>query len=122
MTIKEFNEHNKNNTMPKDWIGQGYGYKAGIEWDQVNENDIIYIPDLAYEDCTVKRGCAFSKRDFINMVADLLPENTSTKDIDEVAYKVFETVDWQFPTSVVGEWHAWGWFDPTNDEYILKFD
>ena len=87
MTIKEFNEHNKNNTMPKEWIGQGYGYN-----------------------------------DFINMVAELLPENTSAKDIDEVAYKVFETVDWQFPTSVVGEWHAWGWFDPTNDEYILKCD
>lgn len=71
MTIKEFNEHNKNNTMPKEWIGQGYGYKAGIEWDQVNEKDIIYIPEFAYEDCPIKRGCAFSKHDFINMVAEL---------------------------------------------------
>ncbi len=94
MTIKEFEEHNRNHDMPEMTLRQGTGYKS--EWDLSKPDDIIYIPEYAYsenEDGTISREDAFSARDFINL----------TNGDEKRAQDLFFFVDWQYPTSVLDE-------------------
>lgn len=112
MTINEFNTYNNNGNMPCEWIGQGYGYKdMETDWEDMNEEDIIYIPEYGYEEFLgvnyVERSSAYSKGDFIQLVVDYCKGNDiSTADqkmIDDIARDVFNWVDWQFPTTVIDE-------------------
>lgn len=112
MTIAEFKEYNKTNTMPCEWIGQGYGYKVtDTIWDDLNDDDIIYIPEYAYDkkdDGTVlvSRENAYSKRDFIQLIMEL---NDRYRDIGRcvqvkrMAAELFEALDWQYPESLLNE-------------------
>ena len=73
MTIAQFREYNKLGTMPYEWIGQGYGYKTDTAWNDLNDDDIIYIPEYGYgkEDngtILVSREDAYSKHDFIQLI------------------------------------------------------
>ena len=106
MTIAEFEKNNIERTMPKEWIGQGWGYKA--EWNPDRPTDIIYIPEYGYEDTDLEEGeelegdlvpreNAFSVEDFIRIC-----------DGDEKkAERVFDSADWQFPYSILDE----PWFE-----------
>ena len=112
MTIAEFNNYNKTNTMPREWIGQGYGYKVtDTAWNDLNDDDIIYIPEYGYDkedDGTVfvSREDAYSKNDFIQLIREL---DEKYRDIGRcvqvkrMAAELFETVDWQFPESLLYE-------------------
>ena len=101
MTIQEFNKYNTTGTMPREWIGQGYGYKADIDWSTVNQDDIIYIPEYGYEENnTVKRENAYSKRNFIEVAARYKIEFNMQS---VYAENLFDAVDWQFPESLVEE-------------------
>ncbi len=99
MTIAEFNKHNENHDMPCEWIGQGSGYKA--KWNPEYPDDIIYIPENAYEyyydeddNEPIDREQAFSMQDFIDLCdGDIVK-----------AKKLFDIVDWQFPTTELDEW------------------
>lgn len=112
MTIAEFKEYNKTNTMPCDWIGQGYGYKVTeTAWDDLNNDDIIYIPEYAYEkedDGTVivSRENAYSKRDFIRLIRELddrYLDIARQAEVKRMAAELFAAVDWQFPESLLNE-------------------
>lgn len=89
MTVKEFEHYNNFGIMPQGWIGQGTGYKA--TWDETQPDDIIYIPENAYEEYdghrTVNRENAYSVNDFINIC------NGNVKRARELFY----FCDWQFP-------------------------
>ena len=128
MKLSEFEQYNKNKNVPKDWIGQGYGYKdSDFDWDNGDPSDIIYIPEYGYsdEDTTVERKNAYSKNDFITAVRDMFEFEkieVSEKDIDGIAYRIFNIVDWQFPESELDEEHSMGYFDPESEDYILKKD
>ena len=107
MTIQEFNCYNRTNTMPSEWIGQGYGYKdTSKEWNNINDDDIIYIPECAYVGGTVDRDDAYSKQDFKRIIRSL---NNKYNDVarhntvDRMAMELFEAVDWQFPESLLNE-------------------
>ena len=94
MTIEEFEKHNLQHDMPEMPLKQGTGYKS--IWDVSKPDDIIYIPEYAFEnnlDGTISREDAYSVRDFVNLL------NGDTKRAKEL----FTFVDWQFPTSVLGE-------------------
>lgn len=103
MTIKEFEEKTIKRTLPREWIGQGWGYKA--EWDSNKPDDIIYIPEYAYdeedEEQLVCRGCAYSYNDFMNMCDGN----------EEEARYLFDYVDWQNPLTALHEIEADGGFD-----------
>lgn len=124
MTIEEFNKYNETKTMPCEDIGQGNGYKDfDFDWETGNPKDIIYIPEYGYEaDGTVKRENAYSKQDIIDAVRECCtPEDAKkTKKISAVAQNVFETVDWQFPTTLLVEWDYL--FDPEDEDYAFKED
>ena len=112
MTITEFNNHNKNNTMPCEWIGQGYGYKLMENWDDINDDDIIYIPEYAYEKgtedgkVTISRGDAYSKNDFKKVIRELDDKYCDIgrcAEVDRMAAELFDMVDWQYPESLAYE-------------------
>lgn len=112
MTIAEFNNYNRTNTMPYEWIGQGYGYKVtDTAWNDLNDEDIIYIPEYAYEkedDGTilVSRENAYSKRDFIRLIHELDEKYLDIGrcvQVNRMAAKLFEAVDWQYPESLLNE-------------------
>ena len=107
MTIEQFNEYNKTNAIPYEWIGQGYGYKDfNFDWEKGNPTDIIYIPENGYDgklgEEYVERGCAYSKQDFLDIC----------NGIDDAAHDLFCAVDWQFPTTLFNE----GWCDEYFEE------
>ena len=116
MTVKEFKAHNKAGTMPREWIGQGYGYKdISKEWEDMNPDDIIYIPEYAYEDeedgtIFVSRENAYSKNDFKRIIQRLDYEWRDIGrcvEVNRMAKELFESVDWQFPESLANEMEEW---------------
>ncbi len=96
MTLSEFQNYNETKSMPKSWIGQGYGYKqTDYEWDNGDYFSIIYIPEYGYDDDGfVERGNAYSKQDFIDVCCGN----------ENIAHELFNQVDWQFPTTLYDEW------------------
>lgn len=112
MTITQFREYNKLGTMPCEWIGQGYGYKVtDIDWNDLNDDDIIYIPEYAYkkeDDGTtlVSKEDAYSKNDFIRLIRELDEKYLDVGrcvQVNKMAAELFEAVDWQFPESLLYE-------------------
>lgn len=124
MTIEEFNKYNETKTMPYENIGQGNGYKDyDFDWENGNSKDIIYIPEYGYEkDGTVKRENAYSKQDIIDAVKECCsPEDSKkTKKISTFAQNVFDTADWQFPTTLIDEWNYM--FDSEDESYAFGED
>lgn len=106
MTQKEFDYYNETNTMPQFWIGQGWGYKEHTAWDEMEDDEIIYIPEYAYNrEGVIDRINAYSKEDFKQLIRELnkFPEEK----VDGYACELWEAVDWQFPTTLIEE----GWLD-----------
>lgn len=75
-------------------------FKSDKPWNEMDDNDIIYIPDIALNDLTeIFEGCfsfynikqlienIYTKADFINIARDKAEE-------------LFHYVDWQHPESV----------------------
>ena len=119
MTIAEFNEYNRTNTMPCDDIGQGMGYKAE-SWD--SDDDIIYIPENGYddEDETVDRDNAYSLNDLISVMSEYFPYcNMSDTEKRAAAESLFAYLDWSFPSTVLDECesdHTYFGIDPDKIE------
>ena len=111
MTIAQFKEHNKLGTMPCEWIGQGYGYKlTEKEWNDLDNDEIIYIPEYGYEreegKRFVERADAYTKRDFIQLIRncdDKFLDIGRQGQVDRMAKELFEAVDWQYPESLLQE-------------------
>ena len=127
MTIQEFIKYNGCSQMPCHDIGQGMGYKEDIsKWDEVNNGDIIYIPESAYEDGRVLRQNAFSKEDLVLMVKDYIDrvgieqfkEKTHKEEkadlYEFLAKDLFCALDWQYPSSMIDE----GWLDEYASEGV----
>jgi hypothetical protein len=111
MTIAQFREYNKLGTMPCEWIGQGYGYITDNAWNELNDDDIIYIPEYGYDkkdDGTVfvSRNDAYSKSDFIQLIMELddrYRDIGRCVQVKRMAAELFEAVDWQYPESLLNE-------------------
>ena len=75
-------------------IGQGYGYKS-LEAFDTGENVICYIPEYCYNGDTLELDpeCCYSKADFLKLTGD-----------EEKARRLFESLDWQHPSSLWNEW------------------
>lgn len=80
----------------RDWIGQGWGFKAD-SWENSELDDVIYIPEYGYEfddeEHKWKIECPYTKQDFI----DVCDGNKSD------AEDLFYGVDWQFPETLRDE-------------------
>lgn len=109
MTIAEFRQHNKLGTMPCDWIGQGYGYKSEKKWDYIDLDEIIYIPEYAYnedDDNVVSRDNAYSKSDFVGLIREIddrYKDISMCNAVNRMAEELFDILDWQFPESLLNE-------------------
>lgn len=74
------------------WIGQGYGYKIDKNWEEIQPNEVIYIPEYGYREETHIPESFYTKQDFINIVGK------------ERAKQLFYDVDWQFPETLADEY------------------
>ena len=83
-------------------IGQGYGYKSVEAWNSDNPDVVVYIPEYCYSEIENDEGTritileidsCYTKQDFIDITGDL-----------EKAEDLFESVDWQHPTTLWSEW------------------
>ena len=95
--LKFFREY-----MEFEDIGQGYGYKSVEAWDSDNPDVIVYIPEYCditgnnskgIEFTTLDISSCYTKQDFLDITEDL-----------EKAEDLFESVDWQHPTTLWNEW------------------
>lgn len=95
--LKFFREY-----MEFEDIGQGYGYKSVEAWDSDSPDVIVYIPEYCYSETENDEGTritileidsCYTKQDFLDITGDL-----------EKAEDLFESVDWQHPTTLWNEW------------------
>ena len=95
--LKFFREY-----MEFEDIGQGYGYKSWEAWNFDNPDVIVYIPEYCditsnnskgIEFTTLDISSCYTKQDFLDITEDL-----------EKAEDLFESVDWQHPTTLWNEW------------------
>lgn len=86
---------NLEKVIPSEWIGQGYGYKPDIDWDTVDLDEIIYIPECAYMDNDCKCdpiSSVYTKQDFLDICGN-----------DNDAEILYSIVDWQCPETLCDE-------------------
>ena len=85
-------------------IGQGYGYKSVEAWDSDDLDVIVYIPEYCaitgnnskgIEFTTLDISSCYTKQDFLDITEDL-----------GKAEDLFESVDWQHPTTLWSEWES----------------
>lgn len=90
----------KNDYIPEEfypvYIGQGYGYKKDIDWEQVSPEEVIYIPEYGYRNGTICEDSIYTKKDFIDI----------TGGDNKLAQELFEDVDWQHPETLYDEWEV----------------
>ena len=93
--------------MYASWIGQGYGYKKDIpvgEWDNVEDDEVIYIPESAYMGGTCSGVLSiegvWAKADFVDLSGDK-------------AEYLFRCCDWQTPSAL---WDEMEMEDDEDDE------
>lgn len=86
-------------------IGQGYGYKSVEAWDSDDSDVIVYIPEYCYKEYEDTEGTrklmleidsCYTKQDFLDITNNNL----------EQAEDLFESVDWQHPTTLWNEWDS----------------
>ena len=99
-------------------LGQGYGFKD--EEAFTTKKGICYIPEHAFLDISsgkpyecdeceegqMKFDEGFDYNDFLEL-AKYLKENIDTSEkysLEDIALGIFQTVDWQFPSTLVDEW------------------
>ena len=51
--------------IPIKWIGQGYGYKSSRNWEDMEMDEMIYIPEYMIEYGTPIN--AYSKKEFVKI-------------------------------------------------------
>lgn len=91
--------------IPRDFIGQGYGYKNyDFNWESGNPDEIIYVPEYCFggfnNDGNIELDSCYTKREFEDMCEEF---NRNNKDKYITAEDLFDMVDWQHPNSLLDE-------------------
>lgn len=76
MTMQEYKRVQCPAILEPFWIGQGYGYKnmspllRTESWSGVPDDEIIYIPESAYDNGFLDPLGVYTKRDFIELAGN----------------------------------------------------
>lgn len=79
--------------IPSEWIGQGSGFKT-YDWENVDLDEIVYIPECAYTSESTDMELVYSKKDFIDIC----------NGDEQLAITIHDAVDWQCPETLYDEW------------------
>ena len=96
MTLQEFKRVQCLPVLEPFWIGQGYGYKnmspllRTESWSGIPDDEIIYIPESAYDNGFLDPFGVYTKRDFIELAGSR-------------ARELFDYCDWQSPEAAWNE-------------------
>lgn len=88
------NDENILSMFKAEWIGQGYGYKSEKNWNEMQLDEVIYIPEYGYREGTDIPEDLYTKQDFLNIVGGN----------EGRAQNLFSDVDWQSPETLANEW------------------
>lgn len=78
--------------FPAEWIGQGFGYKLSKNWEDMQMDEVIYVPEYGYEGVPLSVENMYTKKDFIDITGN-----------DTSAQILFDLVDWQSPETLHNE-------------------
>ena len=80
--------------LPFEALVQGYGYK-NVEAFFAGDDFVCYIPEYCYDDITLELEVAscYTKADFMELALGN----------EALAQDLFESVDWQHPSSLLNE-------------------
>ena len=96
MTMQEYKRVQCPASLEPFWIGQAYGYKnmspllRTESWSGVPDDEIIYIPESAYDNGFLDPLGVYTKRDFIELAGNR-------------ARELFDYCDWQSPEAAWNE-------------------
>lgn len=101
-------------------IGQGMGYKSSKSWNDIKDDEVVYIPEVGYTEYDtdifhkypVNTECIYSKQDFIDIVKDKVKPSR----VDEEAEALFYAVDWQTPELLAEEWEFDSEYEEPSDK------
>ena len=98
----------KNKIAISDDIGQGFGFKD--EEAFVKKTGICYIPEhsfeSSYKDNEEQFTDSFSYSDFLQLAKNFKERNNipNKYTVEMIARNLFESVDWQYPSSLIADW------------------
>ena len=103
MTLMQYRKICTPEELSPFWIGQSYGYKnlslRPEGWASLSDDEIIYIPEAAYEKGYLELDDVYTKRDFEAIAGAR-------------ACELFFACDWQTPLTLWCEWEM----DDENEE------
>ena len=103
MTLMQYRKICTPEELSSFWIGQGYGYKTlsllPEDWASLPDDEIIYIPEAAYDKNYLEPDDVYSKRNFTDIAGAR-------------ACELFFACDWQTPEALWCEWEM----DDENEE------
>ncbi len=84
--------------LPLEWLGQGYGYK-NAEAFLAGDSYVCYIPEYCYDEDTheLEPESCYTRADFVELTGSI-----------EKAMELFNSVDWQHPSSLWNEGENFG--------------
>lgn len=95
MTLTQYRKICTPEELSPFWIGQGYGYKnlslRPEDWASLPDDEIIYIPEAAYDKGYLELDDVYTKRDFEAIAGAR-------------ACGLFFSCDWQTPEALWREW------------------
>lgn len=75
------------------YIGQGYGFKADIVIEDIDEDEVIYIPEYGYKNNAPLLDSIYTKKDLLDIC----------KGDEDLMLFIWETLDWQYPETLYNE-------------------
>lgn len=94
--------------MPPDTTSQGYCYKTEKRWEDVEPDEVVYIPECAYSsDYSMEEGdfwylmdVVYTKQDFVELCKNC---SDTTQEEYCTAEALLDMVDWQCPETLLDE-------------------
>lgn len=109
-----------NNKIHKEYHVQGFIYKNYQAFEN-KSNDICYIPEMSSDDDDddLEMHNSYTYEDFLLLAKEYINENESVKKYisknklteHDVAYNLFDMVDWQCPETLIMDWSNMGIFE-----------
>lgn len=116
---KEIGKIYPNGTIEKEYYRQGNIYKNYANF--FKREGICYIPEFEEnaQDGVTFNDIVDEVKDYLvdkNVNLDKIPQNT----IEDMAFEVFDTVDWQYTSTLISDDWLEGWIENFPSKYFLK--
>jgi hypothetical protein len=107
-----------NGKIEKEYKGQGWIYKNPVAF-QSKSDEVCYVPEYSGNGINIDEvfdESKYTQKDFVRIAQEFINNNEDVKTYceeegvtaEDIAIDIFETVDWQHPESLIGDWEMSG--------------